>query len=135
MLTQIINLLVSARPNLGGQGAGSVSGGGGGGTTGGVGEDKCAGRGDDAQDGRRQGREEDGAAAAEAGENSTAAAEPLRPGRTRQLGEEAAHVPGADGGRPAVWRGARVSADFGRPAAAENPVGQRTGGAAEVAVG
>jgi hypothetical protein len=28
-----------------------------------------------------------------------------------------------------------VSADFGRPAAAENPMGQRTGGAAEAAVG
>jgi hypothetical protein len=28
-----------------------------------------------------------------------------------------------------------VSADFGRPVAAENPVGQRTGGAAEAAVG
>jgi hypothetical protein len=24
-----------------------------------------------------------------------------------------------------VWRGARASADFGRPVAAENPVGQR----------
>jgi hypothetical protein len=149
MLTQTINLLASARPNLGGQGAGLVSGRGGGrrGTTGGVGEDNCAGRGDDAQDGRRQGGEEDDAAAAE----------PRRSGRTtwrrrrtarqrrrrsprgwggrRQVGKEAARVPGADGGGPAAWRGERVSAYFGRPAAAKNPVGQRTGGAAEAAVG
>jgi hypothetical protein len=27
----------------------------------------------------------------------------------------------------AAWRGVRASADFRRPAAAENPVGQRTG--------
>jgi hypothetical protein len=37
----------------------------------------------------------------------------------------------ADNGGPAAWRGARASADFGRPASAENPVGQRTGAAAE----
>jgi hypothetical protein len=37
----------------------------------------------------------------------------------------------ADGGGPAAWQGVRASADFGRPAAVENPVGQRTGGAAE----
>jgi hypothetical protein len=59
--------------------------------------------------------------------------EPRRPG---QVGEEAARVPGADGGGPAAWRGVRASAgrwttDFGRPPAAENPVGQRTGGTAE----
>jgi hypothetical protein len=45
-------------------------------------------------------------------------------------------VPGADSGGPSAWRGARASAgqwmtDFGRPAAAENLVGQRTGGTAE----
>jgi hypothetical protein len=44
---------------------------------------------------------------------------------------EAARVPGADSSGPAAWRGVRALADFGRPAAAENPVGQRTGGAAE----
>jgi hypothetical protein len=38
---------------------------------------------------------------------------------------------GADDGGPAAWWGARASADFGRPVAAENHVGQRTGGAAE----
>jgi hypothetical protein len=37
----------------------------------------------------------------------------------------------ADDGGPTAWREARASADFGRSAAAENPVGQRTGGAAE----
>jgi hypothetical protein len=30
---------------------------------------------------------------------------------------------GVDGGGPAAWRGARASADFGRPATAKNPVG------------
>jgi hypothetical protein len=60
----------------------------------------------------------------EAREDGAAAAEPRRPGR---VGEEAARIPGADGGGPMVWWGARVSADFGRPAAEENPVGQRTG--------
>jgi hypothetical protein len=107
------------------------------GTTGGIGEDNCAGRGDNAQDGRRQGGRwrwspggwggrRGGGRAPEAGEDGageedgTAAAEPQRPG---QVGEEAACVPGADGGRPAVWRGARASADFGRPVAVENPVG------------
>jgi hypothetical protein len=78
------------------------------------------------------------------------AAKPRRPGRPGQVGEEAARVPGADGGRPAAWRGARASGDFGRPVAdrqrgggarasadferlavVENPMGQRTGGAAE----
>jgi hypothetical protein len=49
----------------------------------------------------------------------------------RGVGEEAARVPGADGGGPAAWRGVRAStgrwtADFGRSAAADNPVGQRT---------
>jgi hypothetical protein len=44
-----------------------------------------------------------------------------------EVGEEAARVPGADGGGPAAWQGARVSADFRRPAAVENPMGQRTG--------
>jgi hypothetical protein len=58
---------------------------------------------------------------------------PRRPG---QVEEEAACVPGADSGGPAAWRGARASAgrwtvDFGRPAAAENPVGQKTRGAME----
>jgi hypothetical protein len=47
-------------------------------------------------------------------EDGAAAAEPRRPGRTArrqspgrpgQVGEEAAHVPGADGGGPAAWRG------------------------------
>jgi hypothetical protein len=65
------------------------------------------------------------------GRRTVAAAEPQRPGRAGKVGEEAARVPGADNGGPTAWRGARVSADFGRPAAAENPVGQRTGGAAE----
>jgi hypothetical protein len=60
-----------------------------------------------------------------------AAAEPRRQGRPGQVEEEAAHVPGADGGGPMAWRGVRASADSGRPAAVENPVGQRTGGAAE----
>jgi hypothetical protein len=40
------------------------------------------------------------------------------PRRLGQVGEEAARVPGADGGGPTAWRGARVSADFGRLAAA-----------------
>jgi hypothetical protein len=108
-----------------------------GGTTGGVGEDNCAGRGDDAQDGRRQGVEEDVAAAVEPQRpgRRRGGAEPRRLWRPGQVGEEAARVPGADGGGSAAWRGARVSADFGRPPAAENPVGQRTGGAAEAAVG
>jgi hypothetical protein len=61
-------------------------------------------------------------------EDGAAAAEPQRPG---QIGEEAARVPGADGDRQATWREARASADFGRPAVAENPVGQRTGSTAE----
>jgi hypothetical protein len=64
-------------------------------------------------------------------EDGAAAAEPQRLG---QVGEEAARVPVADGGGSVAWRGVRVSADFGRPAAAKNPVGQRTGGAAEAAV-
>jgi hypothetical protein len=68
-------------------------------------------------------------------EDGAAAAEPRRSGRTGQVGEEAARVPGADGGGPAAWQGARVLAGFWRPAAAENPVGQRTGSVAEVAVG
>jgi hypothetical protein len=68
-------------------------------------------------------------------EDGAAAGEPRRPGWPGQVGEEAAHVPRVDGGGPAAWRGARVSADFGRPAAEENPVGQRTEGAAEAAVG
>jgi hypothetical protein len=42
--------------------------------------------------------------------------------------------PPAFRGPTAAWRGARVSEDFGRPVAAENPVGQRTGGAAETVV-
>jgi hypothetical protein len=59
--------------------------------------------------------------------------ESRRPG---QVGEEAGRVTRADDGRPSGWRGARVSAgrwtaDSGRPAAVENPGGQRTGGAAE----
>jgi hypothetical protein len=54
-----------------------------------------------------------------------AEAEPRRPG---QVGEEVARVPGADGGGPASWRGARVLVGRWK---AENPVGQRTGGAAE----
>jgi hypothetical protein len=53
------------------------------------------------------------------------------PRRPRQVGEEVARVPGADSGGPAAWRGARASADFRRPTAVENPVGQRTGGATE----
>jgi hypothetical protein len=51
--------------------------------------------------------------------------------RPVQVGEEASRVLGADDGGPAAWRGVRALADFGRPPAAENPVGQRTGGAAE----
>jgi hypothetical protein len=57
-----------------------------------------------------------GSGAPEAGEDGAgkedgvAAAEPRRPG---QVGEEAARVPGADGGGPAVWRGARASAEAG----------------------
>jgi hypothetical protein len=34
----------------------------------------------------------------------------------------------ADGGGPSAWQAVRASADFGRPAAVENPVGQRTEG-------
>jgi hypothetical protein len=48
-------------------------------------------------------------------------------GAPGQVGKEAARVPGADGGGPAAWRGARASTDFGSPAAAENTVGQRMG--------
>jgi hypothetical protein len=44
-------------------------------------------------------------------------------GGRRQVGEEVARVPGADGGGPAAWQGVRVSADFGRPATVENLVG------------
>jgi hypothetical protein len=118
------------------------------GTTGGVGEDNYAGGGGNAQDGRRQGGRRrwspgrgggrhGGSRAPEAGEDGaeeqddTVAAESRRPGRPVQVGEEVARVPRADGGGPATWWGARASADFGRPAAAENPVGERTGGAAE----
>jgi hypothetical protein len=72
-----------------------------------------------------------GVGAPEVGEDGAAVAEPRRPGRPGLVGEEAARVPGADSGGPAAWRGARASVDFRRPAAAENPVGQRTGGAAE----
>jgi hypothetical protein len=112
---------------------------GGGVTVVGVGEENCAGRGDDAQDGRRQGGRQRrspggrrrGGEAPEAGEDvaeeedGMAEAEPRRPGQVR---EEAA----------AFWgltvadqrRGGGVSG-FGRPAAAENLMGQRTGGAAE----
>jgi hypothetical protein len=141
MLMQTINLLALARPNLGGQGAGSVS-------AGGVARHyrrhwggqlcrtrrRCLGR----PAARRGGGRHSGGGAPEAGEDGAkeedgaAAAEPRRPGQVR---EEVARVPGADGGGPAAWRGERVSADFGRPAAAENPVGQRTGAAAEAAVG
>jgi hypothetical protein len=39
--------------------------------------------------------------------------------------------PPAFRGPTAAWRGARASADFGWPAAVENPVGQWTRGAAE----
>jgi hypothetical protein len=38
-------------------------------------------------------------------EDGAAAEEPRRPERPRHVGEEAARVPGADGGGPAVWRG------------------------------
>jgi hypothetical protein len=79
-----------------------------------------------------------GGGAPEAGEDgveeedgTAAAAEPRRLGRPGQVGEEAARVPGANGGGPAAWQGARASADFGRPAAAKNPMGQRMGGTAE----
>jgi hypothetical protein len=76
-----------------------------------------AGRGDDAQDGQaaRHAVRSGGGGASEDGED----------GAEEEDGEE------ADGGAPAAWRGARASADFGRPAAAENLVGQRTGSAAE----
>jgi hypothetical protein len=102
--------------------------GGGGDTTDGVGEDNCAGT--RRRCSRRRGGEgrRGGGRAPEAGEDGATAAEPRRLG---QVGEKATHVPGADGGRPVAWRRARASAEFGRPAAAENPVGQRTGGAAE----
>jgi hypothetical protein len=54
-----------------------------------------------------------------------------RPG---QVGEEAALFPGGDDGEPAAGGegvGGSVAVDFGRPPAAENPVGQRMGGAVE----
>jgi hypothetical protein len=126
MLMQIINLLASARPNLGGQlgaGARSVPAGGGGwrGTTGSVREDNCAGRGEDGQDGRWQGERRrrsprgrggrrggggrsGGDGAPEAWEDGTeekdgaAVAEPQRPGRPGPVREEAARIPGADDG-------------------------------------
>jgi hypothetical protein len=87
-------------------------------------------RGDDAQDCRaaRRAARGGGSGAPEAGEDgaekeegeeadvrSMGIREPRRSGR---VGEEAARVPGADGGGPTAWRGARVSADFGTPAAA-----------------
>jgi hypothetical protein len=75
-----------------------------------------AGRGDNAQDGR---------AARHAARSGGRALEAGEDGAEEEDGDE------ADGGRPAAWRGARASADFGRPAVAENPVGQRTGGVAE----
>jgi hypothetical protein len=96
-----------------------------GGTTGGVGEDNCAGRGDDAQDGRRQGGRW---------------RSPRSRGGQRGGGKAPEVGAGRGGSRPRSggrrWRtggvaGARASADFGRLAAVENPVGQRTGGAAE----
>jgi hypothetical protein len=89
MLTQTIDLLASARPNLGRQLCRTRR--------------RCSGR----------------PAARWAG----------------QVGEEAVRVPGVDGGGPAAWRGARASADFGRPATAENPVEQRTGAPRKAAVG
>jgi hypothetical protein len=131
---QTINLLASARPNLGGQGEGSVSGGG---TTGGVGEDNCAGRGDDAKDGRRQGREEDGAAAAE----------PRRLGRTarwrRSPGGHGGH--GRSGRKPPAFRGLTVAdrrcgggegvGGFREAAGGGESRGADDGGAAEAAIG
>jgi hypothetical protein len=119
----------------------------------GVGEDNCIVRGDDAQDGqwqgtrrrrwspggrggrRRVGGRRGGGRAPEAGEDGAeeedgaAAAEPQEAGAGR--GGSRARVPGADSGGPVAWQGARALVDFGCPAAAENPVGQRTGGAAE----
>jgi hypothetical protein len=69
--------------------------------------------------------------APEAGEDDVEEEDGVEDGAEEEVAEEAACVPGADGGGPAAWRGARASADFRRPAAAENPVGQRTGGATE----
>jgi hypothetical protein len=146
MLTQTINFLASARPNLGAAGQGQCTPAAGGGAPIGVGEDNCeapllAGRGNDAQDGRATRRAargcdggapevgEDGAGeedGEEADARSMGIREPRRPGL---VGEEATGVPGADGGRPAAWRGTRASTDFGRLAAAVNPVGQRMRGA------
>jgi hypothetical protein len=57
------------------------------------------------------------------------------PERLGQVGEEVDRVPGADGGMAGGGGGkasaGRWTTDFGRPAAAENPGGQRMGGAAE----
>jgi hypothetical protein len=121
MLTQTINLLASARPNLGAAGQGRCTPAAEGGAPTGVGEDNCeallpAGRGDnvdawaEATMLRTVGRQ--------GARRAAAAAEPWRPGRTtrrrrmgrrptrgvgdqeprrpRQVGEEAARVTGAD---------------------------------------
>jgi hypothetical protein len=53
----------------------------------------------------------------------------MEDGAEEEGGEE------ADGGGPAAWLGVRASADFGRPAVAENPVGQRTGAPRKAVVG
>jgi hypothetical protein len=139
MLTQTINLLASARPDFGGRRAGSVYAGDRGGRRAptGVGEDNCeaplpAGQGDDAQDGQAARRAAlGGVGTPEAGEDGAKEQDGEEDNAEEEAGEEGAPVLGADGGGPTSWRGARASADFKRPAAAENPVGQRTGGATE----
>jgi hypothetical protein len=97
------------------------------------------------------GKASGGGGALEAGEDGVeegdgaAATEPRRLGRTvrRRRTARRWRSPRGRGGRgrsgrkppafrgPTVWRGVRASADFKKPAAAENPMGQRTGGATE----
>jgi hypothetical protein len=69
-----------------------------------------------------------GGGAPKAREDDAAAVEPQEAGVGRGGSRPRS---GADSGRPTSWRGARASTDFRRPPAAENPVGQRTVGAAE----
>jgi hypothetical protein len=96
-------------------------------------------QGDDAQDIRaaRRAARGGGGGAPEAGEDG-AEDDDGEEADVRRWGSGSPGARGGSGRKPpafrgptVVWRGARALADFWRPAAAENPMGQRTGGAAE----
>jgi hypothetical protein len=148
MLTQTINLLASARPNLGAAGQGRCTPAAGGrarpnqcwggqllGAPTSRTRRRCSGRLGVKARGAGGGAPEageDGVEEEEDGEEADAMSMGIREPREAGAGQGGSR-PRSGGRRP--WTGGvagvRASTDFGRPATAENPVGQRTGGAAE----